>query len=150
MAHFTRQSPYELAWSKPTRTVAAEIGVSDVWVAKTCRGANIPVPERGYRARKQAHSAGADLRGGLEHRSDIAVRISKIVGKVACPRYIAQPHKVISNLLESDAKRREEYPFNDRGFDYAVDLELGFRALVGEVRFAQIELPFDSAARLVL
>jgi hypothetical protein len=55
MAHFTRQSLYELVWSQPMRTVAAGLGVSDVAVAKACRKADIPVPERGYWARKRAN-----------------------------------------------------------------------------------------------
>ncbi|MFC5353777.1 hypothetical protein [Azospirillum himalayense] len=36
------------------RALAAEVGVSDVALAKACRKADIPVPERGYWARKQA------------------------------------------------------------------------------------------------
>jgi len=51
---FTREQLYELVWSQPTRTVASDIGVSDVALAKTCRKANIPIPPRGYWARKAA------------------------------------------------------------------------------------------------
>src|ERR1700685_2703138 len=51
---FTREELYELVWDKPMRTVAASCGVSDVALAKVCRKANIPVPERGYWARKAA------------------------------------------------------------------------------------------------
>jgi hypothetical protein len=36
------------------RTVAASVGISDVALAKNCKKANIPVPNRGYWARKQA------------------------------------------------------------------------------------------------
>jgi hypothetical protein len=36
------------------RTVAASIGISDVALAKQCKKANIPVPNRGYWARRQA------------------------------------------------------------------------------------------------
>jgi hypothetical protein len=36
------------------KTVAASIGISDVALAKHCKKANIPVPERGYWARKNA------------------------------------------------------------------------------------------------
>jgi hypothetical protein len=36
------------------RTVAASAGISDVALAKHCKKANIPVPNRGYWARKQA------------------------------------------------------------------------------------------------
>lgn len=51
---FTRQELYDLVWSQPTRTVAANIGISDVALAKHCKKADIPVPNRGYWARKQA------------------------------------------------------------------------------------------------
>jgi len=51
---FTRQELYELVWSQPMKMVAASAGVSDVALAKACRRADIPVPERGYWARKQA------------------------------------------------------------------------------------------------
>src|SRR5690242_1280568 len=51
---FTRKELYDLVWSEPLRTIAAKVGISDVALAKQCKKANIPVPERGYWARKQA------------------------------------------------------------------------------------------------
>ena len=51
---FTRRDLYDLVWSQPMRTVAARAGISDVALAKHCKKANIPVPNRGYWARKQA------------------------------------------------------------------------------------------------
>jgi hypothetical protein len=51
---FTRKELHELVWSQPMRTVAASVGISDVALAKACRKADIPVPERGYWARKSA------------------------------------------------------------------------------------------------
>jgi hypothetical protein len=56
---FTRDELYQLVWSQPLRTIAHEMGISDVALAKTCRKANIPVPPRGYWARKQAGRAAA-------------------------------------------------------------------------------------------
>lgn len=50
----TRRELYELVWSQPMRTVAAAAGFSDVALAKACRGVDIPVPERGYWAKKAA------------------------------------------------------------------------------------------------
>jgi hypothetical protein len=41
-------------WSQPMRIVAASVGISDVALAKHCKKADIPVPNRGYWARKQA------------------------------------------------------------------------------------------------
>lgn len=54
MPEFTRQELYDLVWSEPIKTVAARFDISDVGLAKACRGANIPVPERGYWAKLKA------------------------------------------------------------------------------------------------
>lgn len=53
-AKFTRQALYDLLWSKPKTTVAADLGLSDVGLGKICREANIPIPPRGYWARVAA------------------------------------------------------------------------------------------------
>lgn len=50
----TRQELYDLVWSQPMHKLAPRFGVSGVALAKTCRRADIPVPERGYWARLQA------------------------------------------------------------------------------------------------
>lgn len=50
---FTRAQLYDLVWAEPMRTVAKRHGVSDVGLAKACRRADIPVPERGYWAKLQ-------------------------------------------------------------------------------------------------
>ncbi len=55
MAHsLTRQELYDLVWSEPMKKLAPGFGMSDVALAKACRRADIPVPERGYWARLQA------------------------------------------------------------------------------------------------
>jgi hypothetical protein len=48
----TRESLYELVWSKPCRAVAKELGISDVAVGKICRKLEVPKPERGFWAKK--------------------------------------------------------------------------------------------------
>lgn len=48
---FTRHQLYELVWEKPVRQIAAEIGISDVALAKACRKLRIPLPGRGYWAK---------------------------------------------------------------------------------------------------
>ncbi len=48
-----RSELYELVWKQPVRTVAADIGISDVALAKACRKHNIPVPGRGDWRRKE-------------------------------------------------------------------------------------------------
>ncbi len=44
----TRESLYELVWTKPRTQLAREMGVSDVWIGKQCRALNVPMPPRGY------------------------------------------------------------------------------------------------------
>jgi hypothetical protein len=50
----TRKQLYERVWSEPLRRLSKEFGLSDVGLAKTCRRHAIPVPPRGYWAKKQA------------------------------------------------------------------------------------------------
>ncbi len=51
---FTRQELYELVWSEPMAQLAKRFGLSDVGLAKACRRAEVPVPERGYWAKLRA------------------------------------------------------------------------------------------------
>lgn len=50
----TRQELYDRVWSESVDTLAKELGLSNVGLGKACRRHNIPVPERGYWARKAA------------------------------------------------------------------------------------------------
>jgi hypothetical protein len=44
----TRRELYDLVWSKPLRDVAADLGISDVGIAKVCERHRVPRPEQGY------------------------------------------------------------------------------------------------------
>lgn len=55
----TQQELYDRVWMEPVDTVAKEYGLSNVGLGKACRRHNIPVPPRGYWARK---AAGQNLR----------------------------------------------------------------------------------------
>ncbi len=50
----TREELYALVWSEPMSLLARKFGLSDVGLAKMCRRAAIPVPQRGYWAKRQA------------------------------------------------------------------------------------------------
>lgn len=54
MPTLTRGALYDLVWAAPVRSVAADFGVSDVWIKKCCVRASVPVPERGYWAKLKA------------------------------------------------------------------------------------------------
>jgi hypothetical protein len=45
---------YEKVWSTPMSRLSAELGISDVGLAKACRRHAVPVPPRGYWAKLQA------------------------------------------------------------------------------------------------
>jgi len=51
---WNRESLYEEVWQSPVSKVAEKYGISDVAIAKVCRKLKIPVPGRGYWARKSA------------------------------------------------------------------------------------------------
>lgn len=51
---FTREALYRLVWSESSRSLSKQFGMSDVGLAKACRRANIPTPDRGYWARVAA------------------------------------------------------------------------------------------------
>lgn len=50
----TRRELYDLVWSKPVQTAAAELGISDRGLAKICSRHRVPSPSRGYWARVAA------------------------------------------------------------------------------------------------
>jgi hypothetical protein len=51
---YRRAELYDQVWKDPVRSVARSYGISDVWLAKLCRKLSVPLPGRGYWARKRA------------------------------------------------------------------------------------------------
>ena len=49
-----RDELYQEVWSTPMWTLAKRYGISDVGLAKVCRKLTVPLPGRGYWAKKQA------------------------------------------------------------------------------------------------
>lgn len=52
-----RLALYEMVWTKPMSRLASELGISDVGLAKACRRNGIPLPQRGYWAKRQVGKA---------------------------------------------------------------------------------------------
>lgn len=48
----TREELHRRVWAAPLRTVAAEIGISDVGLSKACKRHDIPTPKQGYWLRR--------------------------------------------------------------------------------------------------
>lgn len=61
--HITREALYEAVWDQPLGTVAKELGLSGKGLAKIAQKLKVPVPGRGYWARRRA--AGRDERPPL-------------------------------------------------------------------------------------
>lgn len=55
MSRYDRQELYNKVWKLPMRLLAKEFGVSNVALAKTCKKLHVPVPGRGYWAKKAAN-----------------------------------------------------------------------------------------------
>jgi hypothetical protein len=51
---FTRRQLYDRVWAEPITVVAKTLQISDVGLAKACRRGAVPLPPRGYWAKRQA------------------------------------------------------------------------------------------------
>jgi hypothetical protein len=54
MARYQREVLYQKVWSTPMRSLAKEYGISDVGLAKVCKKLHVPLPGKGYWAKKAA------------------------------------------------------------------------------------------------
>lgn len=54
----SREELHRRVWSEPVSRLSQSLGLSDVGLAKACRRHGIPVPPRGYWAKRQAGKAG--------------------------------------------------------------------------------------------
>jgi len=130
----TREELHALVWSQPVRTVAKSMGISDVALAKQCRGANVPIPPRGWWARKAAGKAGeptplpprpfvmanffpayAPGSPGAEgdeapptfrDLAEVEQQIRAAVRPVKVSTNLEAPHPIVARLLKQDAQRK--------------------------------------------
>jgi hypothetical protein len=129
---FTRQELYDLAWSEPMTKLAARYRLSGNGLAKACRRADIPVPQRGYWAKLQAGrkvaktplpsakadtpssvtieplakkpepSAPAPISASVREKIDAAKQAGK---PVTVPATLANPHRVVAAWLQEDHRQ---------------------------------------------
>ena len=96
---FTRRQLHDLVWAEPKTQLAKRLGLSDVGLAKACRRADVPIPERGGRSARResgrcrsrchradsgsrtASSSDGRLAGGTGTRSTIAIRSGLPISK---------------------------------------------------------------------
>lgn len=64
----TRKQLYDMVWSTPMMRLARQFHCSSTWLARICREASVPVPPRGYWAKKRAGKAAQ--RRGLPRSAD--------------------------------------------------------------------------------
>ena len=141
----TREELHALVWSQPVRTVAKSMGISDVALAKQCRGANVPIPPRGWWARKAAGRAGdptplpplpfvmasffpAYASGGrpvagetppaFRDFAEVELQIRAAVRAVKAPLNLERPHPIVARLLKQDAERKSKQSTSGYISDY--------------------------------
>ena len=83
---YDRKVLYDEVWAEPVRDVAKRYGVSDVALAKTCRRLEVPLPGRGYWAKKAAGKAAP--RPPLHPRLTVPIRTRFATYLVSSPRSV--------------------------------------------------------------
>jgi len=144
MAHeISRTELYELIWSEPMTKIAKRLGISDVGLAKACRRANIPVPNRGYWVKTQhgktvtrpllppAKSGQPEVvviappeprppRPEVELPAEIKEAIEAETHpehQITVPKTLGRPHPIIGSWLDED--RRLAAPSRTGGPDFS-------------------------------
>ncbi len=82
----TREELYSLVWSKPMTEVGQDFRISDRAMAKTCARKQVPVPPRGYWAKKNA---------------------GKSVSKTPLPEFVVKPQKERKGALTPERQTPE-------------------------------------------
>lgn len=125
----SRRELYDLVWSKPMREVAAQLGISDVGLAKVCERHRVPRPEQGYWNRRAAgqkvkqaifaetddpHVNRIEIRGSFSQIPEAAreviekakaarkIRARERDATIANPTFepVVEPHKAISRTAK--------------------------------------------------
>lgn len=98
---YEREVLYKEVWEQPVTKVAEKYGVSDVMIHKVCKALNVPVPPRGYWAKKQAGQA---------------VEIT--------PLPESNGKSVILGRINTDSTATQESPLPDDGLSFLSEEEL--------------------------
>jgi hypothetical protein len=104
-AVWNREKLYEEVWSEPVTKVAQRYGVSDVAIAKACRKLSVPVPGRGYWAKKASGYSVARRPLPRLERVPVVVRLDPHPPKPSFPSEPADIDQIgqIEDLLSSGA-----------------------------------------------
>lgn len=100
-----RSDLYALVWDKPMTKIAAELGISDVGLAKACRRNGVPVPPRGHWAKLAAGKPSPKIR--LPHPDqDVSIQLQTIDPKAKKDELEHQQQR--KTLLEAKARSLAE------------------------------------------
>jgi len=108
----TRQSLYDLAWSKPMSELAKDFNISDVALAKRCRTVDVPIPYRGYWARKAAGQDPPKL--PMPKYRTKAPRQAMRTGPEPEIPFTMPPHRIEKESLSSTTLPADEQAFQAR------------------------------------
>lgn len=119
---FTREALYQMVWERPVLVLAKEIGVSDVALAKACRKAGIPLPNRGHWAiikagrtvktpalpKPKPGQPEAVVFTVMENPPPKPAKVEIPLGPlIEIPTELIKPHRLVAEL-KAAAKNREE------------------------------------------
>ena len=114
---FDREGLYELVWSEPVSKLAPQFGLSGVGFAKMCKRLGVPLPNRGFWARKQAGQSprrpplpkaksgqdqkvqlrrlNNDAQSAFAEAKQKAAEAKKTMEDIECPSELVDPHPLI-------------------------------------------------------
>lgn len=109
ITRLTREELYRRVWQRPMRVLAQEIGISDAGLAKACRRAEVPVPGRGYWAKKAAGKSvrRPPLPALKQHREGVS---SEIELHRASPKAPSEP---VSAQIDFESRPENRIPVKD-------------------------------------
>lgn len=125
----TREELHRRVWSAPLRAVAAEIGISDVGLAKACKRHSIPTPKQGYWLRRTDRKKTMPLPPKHEDDSEVTFYINDSgvrpklqktlkleVEAIDVPRDLSNAHPLVRATFEASrgvrfdvAKGKQEF-----------------------------------------
>jgi hypothetical protein len=125
--NYDREVLYEQVWAEPVRDLAKRYGVSDVALAKACRRLSVPLPGRGYWAKRRGDGRTpprpplpevdgpkrVPVSGALQ-RLPLAPEEEKVpVPEVRVPEGLRRPHPLV---VAARAALAEKHPLSPLAF----------------------------------
>ena len=145
MVNMTREELHQLVWSPPMRTAAKSMGISDVALAKQCRKVNVPVPPRGWWARKAAGK-----RVELEALPPLPFAMANYFPALERPLNSNLASAEPAEEEPAEEEPAEEEPSAPPTFRDLAEITLEFRAAVKAVRVpATLSSPHPIVSRLL-